>query len=117
VEKDRNADNPGHRGLRMDVGRDCFDAGDQLHTADLQVSVKSLRLAVSALGQRAYVGRVNKAGNCFLDGKQDVTSDFFKAVIDYFGDHEVVIEGDSGRQWRVRCVEIKNEPTVPTPTS
>ena len=66
----------------------------------------NLRLAVSAFGQRAYVGRVNKAGNCFLDGKQDVTSDFFKAVIDYFGGHEVVITGDSGRKWKVRCEQI-----------
>jgi ssDNA-binding replication factor A large subunit len=70
---------------------------------------KPLRLAVSAFGQRAYVGRVNKAGNCFLDGKQDVTSDFFKAVIDYFGDHEVEIVGDSGRKWKVRCEQILPE--------
>jgi hypothetical protein len=69
----------------------------------------NLRLAVSAFGQRAYVGRVNKAGNCFLDGKQDVTSDFFKAVIDYFGNHEVIIEGDSGRKWKVRCEAVGNE--------
>lgn len=74
------------------------------------MSAKPLRLAISALGKRAYVGRTNKAGNAFLDGKQDVTSDFFKAVIDYFGEYEVVIEGDSGRQWRVRCTV---EPTVP----
>lgn len=70
---------------------------------------KPLRLAVSAFGQRAYVGRVNKAGNCFLDGKQDVTSDFFKAVIDYFGGYEVVIHGDSGRKWKVRCEAVGNE--------
>jgi hypothetical protein len=68
-----------------------------------------LRLAVSAFGQRAYVGRVNKAGNCFLDGKQDVTSDFFKAVIDCFGGYEVVITGDSGRKWKVRCELVPDD--------
>jgi hypothetical protein len=68
---------------------------------------KPLRLAISGLGRRAYVGRVNKAGNCFLDGKQDVTSDFFKAVIDYFDGHEQEIVGTSGRKWLVRCVEVK----------
>jgi len=68
---------------------------------------RPLRLAISAFGKRAYVGRTNKAGDCFLDGKQDVTSDFFKAVIDYFNDHEVEIVGDSGRKWKVRCEEIK----------
>lgn len=73
------------------------------------VMASKLRLGVSALGQRAYVGRVNKAGNCFLDGKQDVTNDFFKAVIDYFGGHEVVISGTSGKKWRVRCEQV--EPT------
>lgn len=76
------------------------------------MSTKPLRLAVSALGHRAYVGRVNKAGDCFLDGKQDVTSDFFKAVIDYFGGNEVVIEGDSGRKWKVRC-ELVSTPVTP----
>lgn len=75
---------------------------------------KPLRLGISALGQRAYVGRVNKAGNCFTDGKQDVTSDFFKAVVDYFGGNEVVITGDSGRKWRVRCVQIEDA-TEPAP--
>jgi hypothetical protein len=68
-----------------------------------------LRLGISALGRRAYVGRLNKAKTCFLDGKQDVTSDFFKAVIDYFDGHEVVIEGDSGRRWTVRCQLIPTE--------
>lgn len=70
-------------------------------------SKASLRLGISAFGQRAYVGRINKAGNCFLDGKQDVTNDFFKAVIDYFGGHEVVIKGTSGKKWAVRCFEVK----------
>jgi hypothetical protein len=74
---------------------------------------RTLRLAVSAFSQRAYVGRVNKAGDCFLDGKQDVTSDFFKAVIDYFGGHEVIINEYSKnaevveRQWRVRCTVVE----------
>lgn len=76
---------------------------------------RPLRLAMSAFGQRAYVGRLNKAGDHFLDGKQDVTSDFFKAVIDYFGGHEVIIDEypKNGeiveRQWRVRCTVVETE--------
>lgn len=40
---------------------------------------RTLRLAVAALTQKAYVGRVSKDGTRFLDGKQDVTNDFLKA--------------------------------------
>jgi hypothetical protein len=64
-----------------------------------------LRLAVSALARRVYVGRVNKSGDAFLDGKQDVTSDFFKAVIDYFEEGKEIVASD-GAKWKVSCVPI-----------
>lgn len=48
--------------------------------------MKPLRLAVAMLTQKIYVGRVTKDGLCFTDGKQDITNDFLKAVIDRFGD-------------------------------
>ncbi len=41
-----------------------------------------ITIACAALSGRIYAGRVNKAGTAFLDGKQDVTSDVLKAVID-----------------------------------
>jgi hypothetical protein len=46
---------------------------------------KPLRLAVAALTRNVYIGRIDKSGLNFLDrGKQDVTSDFLRAVIDRF---------------------------------
>ena len=44
--------------------------------------MKNLRIATAALSGRIFAGRVNKAGDIFLDGKIDVTSDVLKAVID-----------------------------------
>lgn len=41
-----------------------------------------ITVACAALSGKIYAGRVNKAGTAFLDGKQDVTSDVLKAVID-----------------------------------
>jgi len=44
--------------------------------------MSKITVACAALSGRIYAGRINKAGNSFLDGKQDVTSDVLKAVID-----------------------------------
>jgi hypothetical protein len=65
---------------------------------------KPLRLAVAALTQQVYIGRVNKAGDSFLDGKQDVTSDFLKAVIDRFGVGETTIRSSSGKTYIVKVI-------------
>jgi hypothetical protein len=73
--------------------------------------LSKLRLAISALTKTAFVGRVNKTGDCFLDGKQDVSSDFFKAVIDYFGGCEAVIKEASGDRWKIRCVKMRKKRT------
>lgn len=41
-----------------------------------------ITVACAALSGRIYAGRINKAGTGFLAGKQDVTSDVLKAIID-----------------------------------
>lgn len=54
---------------------------------------------------RIYAGKLNKAGNAFLDGKQDVTSDVLKAIIDKIkpGKIEVVtIDGAPAYEIEVR---------------
>jgi hypothetical protein len=68
--------------------------------------MSKLRLAVAALTQSVYVGRVNKAGNCFLDGKQDVTNDFLKAVIDRFAENEETIRCSDGIQYKVIVTRV-----------
>ncbi len=66
-----------------------------------------LRLAVAALTENVYVGRVNKAGDSFLDGKQDVTNDFLKAVIDRFeGGGEIT--SSAGERWIVAIRKVKS---------
>ncbi len=62
--------------------------------------MRDLRLAVAALTARVYVGRLTKDGKCFRDGKQDITSDFLKAVIDRFSNGGT-ITSSSGETYEV----------------
>jgi hypothetical protein len=66
-------------------------------------SPQPLRLAVGALTDHIYVGYINKAGNSFLDGKQDVSSDFYKTVIDRFiwRGKPYTIQSSSGESYEV----------------
>jgi len=72
------------------------------------ISVANLRLAVAALTQNVYVGRVNKAGTLFLDGKQDITSDFLKAVIDRFSGGADTIRSSDGEIYKVTVELVKS---------
>lgn len=69
-----------------------------------------IRIAASPLTGRIYGGRINKAGNAFLDGKQDVTSDVLLAVIEKAAFHggEFDIEG-GGDKWTVTVIKVANE--------
>ena len=60
------------------------------------------RIACSPLTGRIYCGRLNKAGNAFLDGKEDATSDVLAALIEKATFHggEFDIEG-GGERWTV----------------
>ncbi len=66
-----------------------------------------LRLAMAALTQNIYVGRLNKKGDCFLDSKQDVTSDFLNAVIDRFCGLESTIRSSNGKTYKIIVTEVK----------
>jgi hypothetical protein len=60
-----------------------------------------LRLAVS-LANRVYIGHIDKKGECFLErGKQDVTTDFLKAVIDMFEPKPDIIRCSDGILYKV----------------
>jgi hypothetical protein len=67
---------------------------------------KPLRLAVAALTKNVYVGRVSKDGRTFTDGKQDVTSDFLKAVVDRFEGVEHTIRVDDGTSYTVMVTKV-----------
>lgn len=45
--------------------------------------MKKLRIATSCLGDCIFAGRVKKSGAEWCEGKQDVTSDVLKAVVDF----------------------------------
>lgn len=64
------------------------------------------RIACSPLTGRFYCGKLNKAGNAFINGKEDATSDILAALIDKARFHggEFDIEGNGGR-WTVTVTE------------
>ncbi len=69
--------------------------------------MSELRLAVAALTEKVYVGRLTKDGTCFRDGKQDITDDFLKAVIDRFeGGGEIT--SSAGERWIVAIRKVKS---------
>ena len=43
--------------------------------------MRKIAIACAALNNRIYVGRINKAGTDFLAGKQDVTDEVVRAVV------------------------------------
>ena len=69
---------------------------------------KPLRLAVTALSGRVMAGTANAAENG-LNGRQDVTSDFLKCVVDKANLHGggFDIEGDDGNAWTVSVSKNK----------
>jgi hypothetical protein len=63
---------------------------------------------------RVYAGRLNKKGDAFLDGKQDVTSDVLKAVIDKIkpGNIETVTV-DGVPVFEIEVRRVGNSPHTP----
>lgn len=65
-------------------------------------------IATAALSRRIYAGRLNKAKTAFTDGKQDVTSDVLKAIIDKVGPGNVeIIHVDGKPRFEIEVREVK----------
>jgi len=72
--------------------------------------LKNIVIATAALSKRIYAGRLNKKGNAFTDGKQDVTSDVLKAIIDKIGvGNTEVVHVDGKPQFQIEVREAENE--------
>jgi hypothetical protein len=71
------------------------------------MSKPTKHIGVSPLTGRVFLGRVNKAGTAFLDGKEDITSDFMRALIEKGEYHQGCFEilSDDGRSWTVTVKE------------
>jgi hypothetical protein len=70
--------------------------------------MSKITVACAALSGRIYAGRINKPGNAFLDGKQDVTGDVLKAVIDKIEPGNVItVEIDGVPKYEIEVREIK----------
>jgi len=77
--------------------------------------MKKIRIAVTALTGRIVAGSETAKGNEITEGsRQDVTSDFMKAVIDkaeYHGGSFVIEGGD--QKWEVTVKDAGAEPSAP----
>ena len=70
------------------------------------------RIACAAISGRIYLGNVNKTGADFTGGKQDVTSDCLKAVIDKIGvggTHQITRNGKPFIEITIRQIEGHHE--------
>ena len=69
-------------------------------------------IGVSPLTGDVFQGRLNKAGNAFTDGKQDITNQILRVIIEKAEFHggEFEIRGGD-RLWTVTVKEEKKEPT------
>jgi hypothetical protein len=65
-----------------------------------------MHIGVSPLTGDVFQGKLNKAGNAFLDGKKDITSQFLRAIIEksQFHGGEFDIQGGN-KLWQVTVVE------------
>lgn len=65
------------------------------------------RIATSPLSGRIFAGRLNKAGNAFLDGKVDATSDVLRAVVEKAEFHGGTFDVQAGEdKWEVRVTRV-----------
>ena len=68
--------------------------------------MENLRLAVSACGEKVYIGKVSKDGIRFSGKKKDVTSDFIKAIIDKFKNSTAIIGTKGEIQYEIIVREL-----------
>jgi hypothetical protein len=67
-----------------------------------------ITIATAALSKKIYAGRLNKKQDAFLDGKQDVTSEVLKAVIDKVGiGKTITITVDGVPKYEIEVREVR----------
>ena len=65
------------------------------------------RIATSPLSGRIFAGRLNKAGNAFLDGKVDATSDVLRAVVEKAEFHGGSFDIQAGEdKWEITVKKV-----------
>ena len=66
-----------------------------------------LRVQLSPLSRKIYVGHINKTGDAWSGEPQDVTSDAIGAVVNYFGVGNTAIVYENGTpRYEVTVTEI-----------
>lgn len=67
---------------------------------------------MAALSREIFVGRLCKDGRTWKEGKQEVTSDVLKAIIQYVEPgHEIDVNVGGVPKYRIRVTEISSENT------
>jgi hypothetical protein len=98
------------------------------------MAYEKLTIGVSPITKTVFIGRLNKKGNMWLDGKRDITSDFLRCIEEFFqpgstteltvnGEVGLVIEAkkpdrytiDKGQNSAENSTSIKQKPKVAIP--
>jgi len=65
---------------------------------------------MAALSNQIFVGRLCKDGRTWKEGKQDVTSDVLRSIIQYVEPgHEITVNAGGVPKYRIRVTEISSE--------
>jgi len=74
------------------------------------MKVEDIRLCHSAVSDRVFAGKLNKAGNEWLD-KKDVTDDFLNCVLNRWVGFEQTITAPDGTKYEVRVKKVESAET------
>ena len=70
------------------------------------MKVENIRIAKSAMSDTIYAGEVSSDGRSFKGSKKDVTSDFYKCIIETFAGYEADIVGGDGKKYLISVKEV-----------
>lgn len=73
----------------------------------MKVELEQLRLGMTAIKRRIYIG-IPEKDNASFKHQHDVTNDFIKTVIDWCGGYKCTIAG-GGKKYEITCKEKKKD--------
>lgn len=75
-----------------------------------RVELERLRIVHSSLGDRVYIGAVNKKDKRLLNNKVDRTNDFLSVLVSWCGiGYERIITDDTGKRISVQMKYVEAE--------
>ena len=76
----------------------------------VKVDLDRVRIVHSELGDKIYIGTVNKKDLHLLNNKEDRTNDFIKVLVSWCGvGFERIIVNNAGKEFSIQVREVKEK--------